>query len=387
MDYKRKIDYETALGKARPGLRYRIEQSVLLLRKAERLALRYDEQDGFFLAFSGGKDSQALYHIAQLAGVKFKAHFSPTTVDPPQLIRFIRHNYPDVEFEKVDKSMYQVAKEMGMVPTMKLRWCCAKFKEGAGAGRVTLTGVRHAESAKRATRKSVEVSGHKFAGDLDGFFDWSKERIEKKFKNINQDEFSRDKEKEIRCINGKDSIIVNPIIEWSDADVWDFLNKVVEVPHCELYDPPYNRHRIGCILCPMSSTKSKMRDIELYPYVKDKWLEVFEYFIGGGDTTQTIRAQSTGNQSVIRGRGGLLQAQTGHLQENGGTTTKPLRMYREKATEYEKCARTRRSLPKCGEQGKAGVSLSAEVLFNWWLTHDSWEEFKANLEHPTLFEE
>lgn len=282
MDYKRKIDYETALGKARPGLRYRIEQSVLLLRKAERLALRYDDQDGFFLAFSGGKDSQALYHIAQLAGVKFKAHFSPTTVDPPQLIRFIRHNYPDVEFEKVDKSMYQVAKEMGMVPTMKLRWCCAKFKEGAGAGRVTLTGVRHAESAKRATRKSVEVSGHKFAGDLDGFFDWSKERIEKKFKNINQDEFSRDKEQEVRCINGKDSIIINPIIEWADADVWDFLNKVVEVPHCELYDPPYNRHRIGCILCPMSSTKSKMRDIELYPYVKDKWLEVFEYFIGVG---------------------------------------------------------------------------------------------------------
>jgi len=57
---------------------------------------------------------------------------------------------------------------------------------------------------------------------------------------------------------------------------------VVEVPHCELYDPPYNQHRIGCILCPMSSAKQKMRDIELYPHVKQKWLEVFEYFIGGG---------------------------------------------------------------------------------------------------------
>lgn len=302
------IDFESALKKARPGLRYKIEQSVALIRKAEKLALRYDPEDGFFVAFSGGKDSQALYHIVQLAGVKFKAHFSPTTVDPPQVIRFIKRNYPDVEFLRPDKSMYQAAKEMGMVPTMKLRWCCAKFKETAGAGKVTLTGVRHSESVKRAARKTVEVSGHKFAGNLEEFFDWSAEKIAKKVKNLNQDEFSRDKEQEIRCINGKDSIIVNPMTEWLDCDVWDFLNKVVEVPHCELYDPPYNQHRIGCILCPMSSNKQKLRDIELYPHVKQKWLEVFEYFIGGG-TTQIISSESSPNLKLTS-RGGQLTTNT-----------------------------------------------------------------------------
>ena len=296
------ISLETALERARPGLRYRIEQSVAVLRKAEKLALMYDPEDGFFLAFSGGKDSQALYHVAELAGVKFKAHFSPTTVDPPQLIRFIRRNYPEVEFGKVDKSMYQAAMEMGMVPTMKLRWCCAKFKESSGAGKVTLTGVRHAESVKRAQRKTIEVSGHKFSGDLDEFSAWSAEQISKKYKNINQDEFSRDKAQEVRCINGKDSIIVNPMIEWSDADVWDFLNKVVQVPHCELYDPPYNRHRIGCILCPMSSLKTKLKDIELYPHAKHRWLEVFEYFIGGG-TTQAISGESETSCRVLQSRG------------------------------------------------------------------------------------
>ena len=297
---KTNVTYDDALSKARPGLRYRIEQSVALLRKAERLALMYDN-GGYFLAFSGGKDSQALYHIAELAGVKFTAHFSPTTVDPPQLMKFIRRNYPECEWGKVDKSMYQVAREMGMVPTMKLRWCCAKFKESAGAGKVTLTGVRHAESVNRAKRKAVEVSGHKFAGDLEEFLDWSEERrekIAKRVKNLNQDEFSRDKQQEIRCINGKDSIIINPIIDWTDADVWDFLNKVMEVPHCELYDPPVNRHRIGCILCPMSSYKTKLRDIELYPYVKKEWLKVFEYFIGGG-THQTTQSQGF----VTRGGG------------------------------------------------------------------------------------
>lgn len=293
---------QEALEKARPGLRYRIEQSVALIRKAERLAKLYDPENGFYLAFSGGKDSQALYHVTKLTGVAFKAHFSPTSVDPPQVIRFIKTNYPDCQFEKIDKSMYQVAKEMGMVPTMKLRWCCAKFKESAGAGKVTLTGVRHAESVKRAKRKAVEVTGHKFAGEIDEFFEWSAEKIAKKVKNLNQDEFSRDKEQEVRCINGKDSIIINPIIEWTDADVWDFLNKVVQVPHCELYDPPFNRHRIGCILCPMSSHKTKLRDIELYPHAKKKWLEVFEYFIGGGyDPGYIWRKRSKSRSSTLTG--------------------------------------------------------------------------------------
>lgn len=273
------ITYEQAIEKARPGLRYKIEQSAALIRKAERLALKYDAEDGFWLAFSGGKDSQTLYHLAELAGVKFKAHFSPTTVDPPQLIRFIRMHYPDVEFGKVEKSMYQMAKEKGMVPTRRLRWCCAEFKESAGAGKVTLTGIRKAESTRRAKRKEVEVSGHKFSGDLTEFTDWSEARIKKQYKNINQDEFSRDTQQEVRCINGKDSIIVNPMLEWSDADVWDFLNKVMEVPHCELYDPPYNQHRIGCLLCPMSGPKQHKTDIELWPHVKEKWMEVFRYYI------------------------------------------------------------------------------------------------------------
>ena len=60
----------------------KIDYSIALLRKAESMALRLDPENGFYLAFSGGKDSQALYHIAQMAGVKFKAHMNLTSVDP-----------------------------------------------------------------------------------------------------------------------------------------------------------------------------------------------------------------------------------------------------------------------------------------------------------------
>ena len=139
------------------GLKYRMDKSIALLRKAEHLARMYDPENGFYLAFSGGKDSQALYHIAQMAGMKFRAHFSPTTVDPPQLIRFIRRQYPDVEFRKVKMSIYDMALKKGLLPTMRARWCCAEYKETSGAGKVTLIGIRHEESSRRAARNEVET--------------------------------------------------------------------------------------------------------------------------------------------------------------------------------------------------------------------------------------
>lgn len=262
----------------------KLEHSIDLLQKAEKLALMYDKQDGFYLAFSGGKDSQALYHVAKMAGVKFKGHMSLTSVDPPQVIRFVKRNYPDVELHKPEMSMYDKAVEMGILPTMRVRWCCAEFKESAGAGKVTLIGVRAAESARRAKRHEVEVSSRKFSGDLEGFEAWSKAEIEKKTakmkRKMNEDEFSVNSDNEVRCINGKDSILVSPIFQWTDKDVWYFLNEIVQVPHCELYDMGYTR--IGCILCPMASKKSKLRDMKMFPHVKRGWIKAIKAIREGG---------------------------------------------------------------------------------------------------------
>lgn len=129
---------EEVLPKFSVNLQEKIQHSVELLRKSERLALAYDSEDGFYLAFSGGKDSQCLYHIASLAGVKFKAHMSLTSVDPPEVIRFVKKQYPDVNLVKPKKSIYQAAIDHQILPTMRVRWCCKEYKEGAGAGKVTL---------------------------------------------------------------------------------------------------------------------------------------------------------------------------------------------------------------------------------------------------------
>ena len=50
----------------------------------------FEPPEGYYLAFSGGKDSQCIYHLAKMAGVKFDAHYSVTTVDPPELMKFVK---------------------------------------------------------------------------------------------------------------------------------------------------------------------------------------------------------------------------------------------------------------------------------------------------------
>lgn len=85
----------------------KIKHSVELLRKAEKLALAYSPNEGFYLSFSSGKDSQCLYHIAKIAGVKFKAHMGLTSVDPPEVIKFCRKHYPDVDMINPKISIYK----------------------------------------------------------------------------------------------------------------------------------------------------------------------------------------------------------------------------------------------------------------------------------------
>lgn len=115
------------------GFNERLKHSIELLQKSEALALRYSPK-GFYLAFSGGKDSQALYHVAKLAGVKFEGHYSLTTLDPPELVRFIRNKYPDVIIDRPEMTFAQLCVKKKALPTRLMRFCCSVLKETRGAG-------------------------------------------------------------------------------------------------------------------------------------------------------------------------------------------------------------------------------------------------------------
>lgn len=373
------ITLSEALHRASPGLQKKMLHSVELLQKAEKIVKAYDPQDGFFLAFSGGKDSQALFHIAQLAEVQFKGHMNLTSVDPPEVIRFIKRNYPEVELTKPKDSIFNIAVKKNILPTMGVRWCCAEFKETAGAGKVTLIGIRHAESTRRAKRNEVEISNHSFSGTLDGLDEYRKGKAQKKRKKrkspsvANPDDI--ESESVSGCITGKDSLLVSPIIHWTDKDVWEFLNNVVQVPHCELYDQGW--HRIGCIGCPMSRPRQKIKDNERWPHVKRNWIKAIKKIRNGGRfqrriylvehqnganaTRQTVQYEFRPNNHGFYINKQTMQAPQAFVEPHGncGETvfssgSSPVRLTEEQENEI------------------------AENIYDWWISGKSYQKWYAD---------
>lgn len=183
----------------------------------------FEPPEGYYLAFSGGKDSQCVYHLALEAGVSFTAHFQ-RAVEPPELVRFLKDNYPDVEIHLPKRSMWQLISgttNAGFPPTRWARYCCKYLKETGGVGRFMVTGVRWQESARRKKRHMHE------AARKGGWF-------------------------------------LHPIIDWSEADVWEYLNSR-GIPHCSLYDEGWKR--LGCVMCPMSGPNGMARDAARWPKI------------------------------------------------------------------------------------------------------------------------
>lgn len=186
-----------------------------------------------------------------------------TSVDPPEVIRFVKRQYPDVELIKPKMSIYEMAKKKHILPTRTLRWCCAEYKEVSGVGKVTLIGIRKQESFRRKKRNEFEARKNGKASFSGTFDQWEEHE-----------------ETMVTCVGGRDKILVSPIIYWTERDVWQFLNDVVKVPHCKLYDEGYKR--IGCILCPMSNYKQKLRECERFPHVRHKWIQTIQNQIDTG---------------------------------------------------------------------------------------------------------
>lgn len=228
----------------------RRRESVETIRKAAAMAERMGAGP-LIVAFSGGKDSQCVYHLAEEAGAPFEAVMNATSIDPPEVIRFVRRHYPAVKISAPRESFFAICERKGMLPTRLYRFCCAELKEQGGAGRVTLTGVRREESQRRADRQEVSVArGRRFTG-------------------YTMDQFTRERRVEAECRGGgSERIIVNPILEWTEADVWRYLNDVVQAPHCGLYDR--RRRRVGCLFCPMSTTRNMLRDAKEYPHMWER---------------------------------------------------------------------------------------------------------------------
>lgn len=132
----------------------------------------FEPPEGYYLAFSGGKDSVVIKALADMSGVKYDAHYNLTSVDPPELVHFIK-SFNDVQIDvpkyKDGKraTMWNLIVKKKMPPTRIARYCCEVLKETGGEGRFTVTGVRWAESSRRKnTRGGWKLLKTKVNGNL-----------------------------------------------------------------------------------------------------------------------------------------------------------------------------------------------------------------------------
>ncbi|MDR0475086.1 MAG: phosphoadenosine phosphosulfate reductase family protein [Treponema sp.] len=226
---------------------------------------------GYFVCISGGKDSSVIQELCIMADVKCEFVHNHTSVDHPETVYFVRKEQKRIQglghSFRIQYPRYADGKQKTMwngiikkgLPTRQMRWCCSELKEYGGLGRYIITGVRWAESAKRRKRGLHE--------------ELTPNKDKKLVLNNDNDMLRRLMES---CIP-KRQFVLNPIIDWTDYDVWEFI-RTKELPINPLYKQGYKR--VGCIGCPMAG-KRRIKEFEKNPKYKEAYFRAvikhFEY--------------------------------------------------------------------------------------------------------------
>ncbi len=246
------------------------KKAIERIRMASEMSLHHYKKP-LACTYSGGKDSDVLLELFKRSRISFEVHNSHTTADAPQTVRHIQKVFRGLESDGIKceiempiykgkpTSMWKLIPEKLMPPTRLVRYCCAVLKETGCANRYVATGVRWDESTYRANRGEFEKIGH------------TKKETEK-FSTVMlmNDNVSSRRMTEL-CMQ-KNKMVVNPIIDWTHSDIWDFIESE-HIETCELYHCGYDR--VGCIGCPMAG-KRMHREFEDFPEYKKLYIHAFE---------------------------------------------------------------------------------------------------------------
>lgn len=200
----------------------KVDRAILIIK-----SVRPTAGDPIEVAYSGGKDSDVILRLTQMAGVPYRAIYKNTTIDPPGTIRHCREN--DVEVMRPKATFFQLIRKKGMQGRFR-RFCCAELKEYPILRNVVL-GIRRSESIKRAKRYKEPIECRVWRGGV---------RTQQ----------------------------VLPILDWTDQDLLDFIND----QRIRLHPLYYNDNgsiditrRLGCIGCPLASQSKRIDEFKRYP--------------------------------------------------------------------------------------------------------------------------
>lgn len=222
------------------NLESKINQSIELIHEYAPYA---EIAGGYKVGFSGGKDSQVLYQLFKESGEKFTAVYNVTTNDPPDNVRFIRKNYPDVHFNIPKLNFWQLAIKKKALPTRIMRFCCSYFKEQS-KGFYAL-GCRKEESFKRSRYETISLNNRK--------------------------QFDKEKYK-------GEYVRFYPILEWREDEIWEYIEMRGITPN-----PLYETFgRVGCMFCPFANKKQMIYWFEKYPKIKVQFIRTIDELCKNG---------------------------------------------------------------------------------------------------------
>lgn len=230
------------------------QRAIDLLRMASDMSLRLCKQP-LVITYSGGKDSDVLLHLAGKAGIQYEVLHSLTTADAPETVWHVRDTFRYLELAGVkctidthrtsdggNVTMWNLIPRKLMPPTRLVRYCCAELKESSRKRRWIATGVRWAEAQKHESKRLMLMNDN----------DESRMIVEK-------------------C-QLKGTRTINPIIDWQDADIWDYCT-AEKISINPLYACGFER--VGCIGCPMAGKHRKVQ-FSRYPKIKAAYIRAFD---------------------------------------------------------------------------------------------------------------
>ena len=245
--------------------------------------------------YSGGKDSDVILQLAKESGVPFRVTHNLTTADPPDNVYYIRRVFAALREEGIDcrinvprRSLWKIMRETLVIPSRLMRVCCGELKERKMPDApYIVTGVRWSESANRRAKSGiamVHAEHPSTSARTRGV-----EQVAAAAGLLTTDDASSRRLFEQCRMRGVR--VLNPIIDWSDEDVWSYLHSR-GIEGNPLYKEGWTR--IGCVGCPLAGRRARELAFARYPKLYKAWRDAIAYVIA--------RRKEMGNPMFLAGK-------------------------------------------------------------------------------------